>query len=162
MSGTESQTTPPVATLPAVGDAEATAKVEGEYKFRFNGFTMAYGHLWYLVGLGHFHIDHDGKLTGQQYGSISQIQGRNPSLQQGRYRLTGSVAMYDRDNQIKGSGSAIITFSKDSGIGLDVRGQFFLMSTGEGRLWMISTVSSDPDTHFGDDELVSGEAIRLS
>lgn len=162
MSGTEHQSTPPVATLPDVGDPAATAKVAGEYTFRFNGFTMAYGRLWYLAGLGHFHIDPDGTLTGLQYGSTTKIQGPNPTLQQARYRLDGKVAMYDSEDQMKGSGCARIKFTKESGVGEDVCGRFFLKAVGEGRLWMISIGAKDPGTNSEEDELVSAEAIRLS
>jgi hypothetical protein len=86
------------------------------------------------------------------------IQGQNAELITGAYALKGSISI--RSDR---TGDASILFSKTSGSGLDVKGQFYVtLAEDEGRLWFISSGAVVPDTGEAANESVTIEAVRVT
>jgi hypothetical protein len=141
----------------AAGNFSA-ADIAGDYAFRFSGFTMVYNILYHLSGLGRFRIDAAGSVTGRQRASITPLQGQRAALQKGEYALDGRIAI-DPD----GIGAATIRFTKTSGEGRDVVGEFHVVVAGTpDRLWLTSAGATTPPSGSPADELVSLEAVRMT
>lgn len=132
---------------------------EGTYAYRFSGFTMSCNVLYRLLGLGQFRIYEDGTLVGRQRSSILALQGQGAKHQNGAYDLRGQVTL-----ESDGTGSAKIGFTKISGDGLNLIGEFFVLVGGtDDRLWFMSSGESLPSLGgIAANELVSLEAVRMA
>lgn len=130
----------------------------GTFAFRFSGYVMAQDRPFYLTGLGKFQVDANGNLTGAQRSAITPIQGQGASLATGAYDLKGTISVRN-----DGTGEASILFTKTSGSGRNVNGQFYVLLVGNvDRLWMISSGATVPETGEQADELVDLEAVRVA
>jgi hypothetical protein len=135
----------------------------GTFTYRFSGFTMLDRVMYRLAGLGRFQIDATGHVTGTQRSSITALQGQGAKLLTGNFKVEGRIAM-----QNDGTGSATLTFTKTSGSGRGVKGEFNVIVAGSAdRFWLVSAggvVLDDKgkptDEHA--DELVDVEAIRIA
>jgi len=131
--------------------------ITGSYAFRFKGYTMLNNIRYFLLGVGHFRISADGRISGDQRSSITPLQGQKAALDTSAYSLAGTIKLGEG-----GAGEAFIRFRKTSGGGLDVDGNFFVQVAGSAdRLWFISSGASVPKFGISADELVTLEAVRM-
>ncbi|SRR6266571_3660616 len=136
----------------------AISALAGTFAYRFSGYVMAQDRPFYLAGLGKFQIDASGNLTGAHRSAITAIHGQGASLATGAYDLKGTISV-----QNDGTGDARILFTKTSGGGKNVDGQFYVLLAGNAdRLWLISSGAKVPETGEAADELVNLEAVRVS
>jgi hypothetical protein len=132
----------------------------GTFAYKFNGYAMLPHRPgpFFLAGLGKFQIDASGNVTGAHRSTFTSIQGMGATLKTGAYKLSGTLNVTN-----DGNGEADILFSKTSGDGNNVKGQFYVLTFGHGeRLWMISSGGVVPETHEAADELVTLEAVRVA
>jgi hypothetical protein len=87
------------------------------------------------------------------------LQGQGAKLTTGLYQLSGSITV-GADGELK----ATIQFTRTGGTGqgLNVDGEFFVMTTGADRLWFISSGASVQGTDNPAQELVNLEAVRMA
>ena len=135
----------------------------GMYAFRFSGFSMRNNILYHLAGVGQFSIDAKGHLVGSHRSSISPMQGQAAKIDAGNYSLKGGVEL----NDDRVTGHAKIHFADQTGRGLDLDGEFYLVVAGStDRLWLVSSADSIPPSsstpRIVADELVSLEAVRIA
>ena len=145
-----------------MADGLSTRDLAGKFAFRFSGFSMKNNILYYLVGVGQFELDAEGKLSGEHRSSITALQGQNAKLEAGRYALTGEISLND------GTGDAKIHFDDQTGQGLNLDGEFYVVAAGSAdRLWLVSSRDTLPPPAGAvpgtpADELVTLEAIRFA
>jgi hypothetical protein len=132
--------------------------IVGKYAYRFTGYVMKFNVRYYLVGVGIFEIDADGRLSGSHQSSLSPLQGQEAALTTGAYNLAGLITV-----DANGTGNATIHFVKTGGDGENVDGKFFVQAAGSAdRLWLISAGATLPNSHDAPaDELVTLEAVRM-
>ena len=117
-----------------MADGLSAQDLAGRFAFRFSGFSMKNSVLFYLAGVGQFEIGADGSLSGDHRSSITQLQGQKARLAAGRYVLTGKIVLTE------GAGSATIHFADQTGRGLDLDGEFYVVAAGSAdRLWFVSS-----------------------
>jgi hypothetical protein len=130
----------------------------GTFAYRFGGFTMLNGVPYRLAGLGQFQIDaKTGELTGRQRSSLTALHGQGVTLKTGEFSIAGSISM-----QADGVGSATLTFTKTTD-GSGVKGEFNLLAAGSAdRIWLVSSGGVVLGSGEPADELVEGEAVRIT
>lgn len=130
----------------------------GTFAYKFSGYVMEQNRPFFLTGLGKFQLDANGNLTGAHRSAYTQLQGMGAALATGAYNLSGTVTVRN-----DGNGEADILFTKTSGDGKNVQGQFYVLVPGNAdRLWMISSGAHVPGTGEEADELVNLEAVRVA
>jgi hypothetical protein len=134
----------------------SVSDLAGSYTFRFDGFNVTNNILFSLRGLGQFKMDQNGKLSGKQRSSITQLQGQDATLQTSAYNLEGKISL-DTNELI-----AEIDFTKTDGYGRDVHGKFYVTaSVNPPRLWLISSGATLAGSNTPAVETVSVEAVRM-
>lgn len=148
----------PRRSAPKMTNSLGRSAIAGTFAYRFSGYTMKQDRPWWLTGVGRFEIDEKGNLTGAHQSAIMPIAGQDAKLITGAYSLQGSINV-----GADGSGDASILFTKTSGDGLNVKGQFFVTVGGDpDHLWLISAGAVVPDTGKDANESVTLEAVRIA
>jgi hypothetical protein len=132
----------------------------GTFAYKFSGYAMEPNRPgpFFLTGLGKFQLDASGNLTGAHRSSYTPLQGLGATIATGAYNLSGTLTVRN-----DGNGEADILFTKTSGDGKNVRGQFYVLVPGNAdHLWMISSGGVLPETNEKSDELVNLEAVRVA
>ena len=139
----------------------------GKFAYRFSGSAMKMGMEFHLVGVGIMNMDADGKISGFHTASITPLNGSNAAISVSRYTLRGNYGPRKGgfgDDDLK----AKITFTSEkkdkSGNPVQVlTGTFSMVPAGSGdRFWLISTGAYNETEQTTADEVVSGEAIKIT
>jgi hypothetical protein len=136
----------------------------GRYSFRFAGYAMSRAIPHHLVGIGWMQLGpgaspEEQAIGGEHVAAITRLEGSDAAFESTRYTMTGKLIEKD------GFGLASIVFT-EHGAAMDkqiLEAGFQLVPAGDGRIWLIS--SSTRIVSSGNapaDELVSGEAVRIS
>ncbi len=144
---------------------------DGTYAYRFGGFSVHRGVPHHVVGTGTMTMTWDasarrGKVTdGLHVSTATQLTGDAAVLGTKAFKLTGSFVQAPAGGHIW---IADIVFTStdlnDAGTPNQVLdGSFAFVPAGDdSRFWLISTGAKNETAHRKADEVVSGEAVRLT
>jgi hypothetical protein len=131
----------------------------GKYAFKFSGFSRNNAKTpHHIVGLGVMEIFADKTIKGSQRTSMWTLTGEESHALTARFTLTGDHGLNEDQ-----TGHANLVFTSVDPPQVLVASFDFVAVDGGQRLWLISTGAEN--SSLGDDpadEIVSGEAVRLS
>jgi hypothetical protein len=137
---------------------------DGLYAYRFSGYSMKDGSPYYLVGVGTLTLQ-NYTITGEHGAAITRLTGTDATAQVGTFTLTERA---DIHAVRPGSNLLTATVQFESEPGSDVEetlvGDFYIVSVGDDRFWLISTKSrhvGNSEDGLAADEIVSGEGFRI-
>lgn len=133
-------------------------ETDGEYAFRFTGFSMANSIPHHLVGVGVMKLE-NGLLTGEQKSTIARLRGQDAAFKETTYTLDGTYKI------VGAIGEAIVKFTEksDADDAQVMTSSFQFVAAGAGRFWLTSGKAKITSAgHKQAAEVLSGEATRIA